>query len=211
MQAKFNNIPNELKDKFKSLLQEFNLMPAAVTPAPVVTPNPAPAVFGEGQLEDGSKVKWEGDMLAVGVPVLVVDPANPEGYLPIPDGEYKMVDGTSFKTEAGKVTELTPVEVVAPVVPPAPEMQVAMTKVEAELKEVKENFSKVNQEKSELAKQIETANANTETLRKQVAEIFSLVGQMIDLPSETPIQTPASNPSNLTKKEKLLQKFTIKN
>lgn len=203
---KFTNLPKEFIDKVKALKDEFSLINSAPAQAATVVTPPA-AAFGEGELEDGSKVKWEGETLAAGIPLMIVDPANPEGFLPAADGEYKMKDGTVLKVTEGKITEVIP---AAPVTPPAPEAQTAipavvaqMAKVESELKEVKENFSKVSKEKESLeaafSKKIEDQN-------KVIAGVLELFNEMVKQPISEPVVTPTVTPSK-SKSQRMIERM----
>src|SRR3989304_4899553 len=92
-------VPNA-KEVWLKLKEQFNLVPAIIPPVvtnPIVTP---PAKFGEGKLKDSTVIQWEGDTLVEGVAVSVIDPQNPGGFLPIPDGDYEMDNGTKFSIKA---------------------------------------------------------------------------------------------------------------
>jgi len=200
----FIGVTDELKTKFKSLLKEFNVTPTPVNPAPVVTP-PA-ATFGEGVLKDGTVVKWEGEAaLAVGMPVMVIDPANPEGFLPAPDGSLEFEDGSIAVVVAGIVTEYTPaaapvVEEVAPIVEPGMSAQIATLREELEALKLK--FSEVdNSVEVKLSAEIETLKTALDNSNKTVKEMFELFGAAMDTPTANPIEAPKV----MSKKDKMLQ------
>jgi hypothetical protein len=203
---KFSNISDEFKASFKALLSQFNV-------APVVTPTPSPvapvtvAKFGEAELEDGTIIKWEGEApLAVGTPLMVIDPSNPEGFLPAPDGEHKGKDGSVIVVASGIVTEYTPAEVVAPIEAPVePGMTAQIATLREELEALKSKFSvevKPTETEIKLASEIETLKSELANSNKTVKEMFELFGAAMDTPSANPVETP-SKP--LSKKDKMLQ------
>lgn len=197
---KFIGITDELKDKFKALLKEFNVVP--VTPTPVTPAQPAPvAKFGEAKLKDGTVIKWEGEQpLSAGLALLIIDPNNPEGFLPAPDGEHELEDGTVVVVEGGLVKEVK--AVAAPEVPMSAE-------VVAQFAEITEKFNAVSKEKSELEatlkSEIEANKKAVETLTNTVKEMFNLLGEAMDVPTANPVEVPQT--SKGTKKERLLEKF----
>jgi regulator of replication initiation timing len=193
MKFDFSKLSKEQGEKIKALLVEFNVIPAPVTP--VVTPTTTPEVkkFGEAKLKDGTVIKWEGDSaLAVGASLLVIDPANPEGFLPIPNSPeegYMLEDGTIFKVEDGKVTELTPA--VAPVVEPveqsAPAVVAQVAQMQSQLDEVNSKFSSVTKEK-------ETLNTELETLKAEFAKVKTTLSETVEM-FKTAMETPATEPA----------------
>lgn len=184
---KFIGVTPELKDRFKALLKEFNVMPVApVTNTPVIPATPAPEAkkFGEATLKDGTVVKWEGEQLIAGVPLMVIDPNNPEGFLPAPDGEHEVADGTIIVVEGGIVKE---VKAVAPATPEAP----AMPDMSAQFKAVEDKF---NSEKKELetkfTSEIESLKKANEDLSKFVKGFTQMFSEAMDTPTADPIETP---------------------
>ena len=201
----FIGVTDELKASFKDLLTKFNVTPTPVAPAPVVAATPAPvAKFGEGKLKDGTVVKWDGEAaLAVGTPVMVIDPANPEGFLPAPDGSLEFEDGSVAVIVAGIVTEYTPAEIVAPVVPPVePGMTAQISQLREDLEALKLKFSTPdNSVEVKLQAEIETLKTALDNSNKTVKEMFELFGKAMDTPTADPIEAPKV----LSKKDKMLQ------
>lgn len=203
---KFNGITDELRASFKDLLNKFNVTPVV---APVVAQNPltAPvAKFGEAKLKDGTVIKWEGEQpLTAGLALLVIDPANPEGFIPVPDGEHELEDGTIVITESGLVKEVKAVAPVAEEAPVTPEMIAQMSK---ELSEVKEQFSSVSKEKTDLEakfnSEITALKDSIEASNKIVKEMFEIFGKAIEAPSANPVEAPQGK---LSKADKLLNKL----
>lgn len=193
MEIKFKGEIGKFKEGISNLIKEFNVVFAPITPVAPATPATPEKKFGEATTKDNTVIKWEGEMpLAVGTPLMVIDPANPNGFLPMPDGEVELADGTKLTVKEGKVEVLVPVE-VAPVVP-APDMTAQVAQMSAEIEAVKANFSK---EKSELESK---HNAEIEVLKKQmdsvakiVSEGFSMFASALDVPQADPVQTPATS------------------
>lgn len=195
MEIKFKGEIGKFKEGISNLIKEFNVVFAPINATPTATPaTPVTPVakFGEATTKDNTVIKWEGEMpLAVGTPLMVIDPANPNGFLPMPDGEVELADGTKLTVKEGKVEVLVPVA-AAPVAP-APDMTAQVAQMSAEIEAVKANFSK---EKSELESK---HNAEIEVLKKQmdsvakiVSEGFSMFASALDVPAADPIETPAT-------------------
>lgn len=202
MKFDFSKITNEQVEKLKALCVEFNLMPAPVAQNPAPVANPAPVQkFGEGTLKDGTVIKWEGDApLAVGTSLLVIDPANPEAFLPAPEGEHELADGTKFTIKDGKVESITPVvaEVVAPV---QPDMSAQVAKMSEQLKEVSEKFEAVSKEKETLNVELSASKTEIESVKKsleetnaKLKETLEMFSKVLEAPASEPIETPANKP-----------------
>lgn len=194
MEIKFKGEIGKFKEGISNLIKEFNVVFAPVTATPttaVTTPATPVAKFGEATAKDGTVIKWEGETaLAVGTPLMVIDPANPNGFLPMPDGEVELADGTKLTVKEGKVEVLVPVE-VAPATPAAPDMTAQVAQMSAEIKAVKENFSK---EKTELETkhnaEIENMKKQMDAVAKIVSEGFKMFSEALDVPTADPVQTP---------------------
>lgn len=191
---KFSGITEDFKNAFKALLKEFNVTPAPVTPAVTPAATAAPLVkFGEAETKDGTKIRWEGDMpLMVGSAITVIDPANPEGFLPAPVGELELKDGTKLTIEKGLVSVLVPVTPPAVTPPPAmPDMAAQMAEVKAEFAI---QFAAVTKEKTDLETklnaEIEFNKKQIEGLTKTVKDVFELFAKAMDLPTAEPIEVP---------------------
>lgn len=196
MEIKFKGEIGKFKEGISNLIKEFNVVFAPVTATPTVPAIPATPVakFGEATAKDGSVIKWEGDMpLAVGTPLMVIDPANPNGFLPMPDGEVELADGTKLTVKEGKVEVLTPVA-QAPATPATPDMNAQVAQMSAEIKAVKENFYK---EKSELEAnhkaEIEVLKKQMDSVAKIVSEGFQMFASALDVPTADPVQTPTQS------------------
>lgn len=192
MEIKFKGEIGKFKEGISNLIKEFNVVFAPVpTPVAPATPVTPVAKFGEATTKDNTVIKWEGEMpLAVGTPLMVIDPANPNGFLPMPDGEVELMDGTKLTVKEGKVEVLTPVA-QAPATPQAPDMTAQVAQMKAEIETVKENFSK---EKSELETkhnaEIENMKKQMDAVAKIVKEGFEMFASALDVPTADPVTTP---------------------
>lgn len=193
MEIKFKGEIGKFKEGISNLIKEFNVVFAPVTATPVAPATPATPEkkFGEATTKDNTVIKWEGEMpLAVGTPLMVIDPANPNGFLPMPDGEVELMDGTKLTVKEGKVEVLTPVA-QAPATPQAPDMTAQVAQMKAEIETVKENFSK---EKSELETkhnaEIENMKKQMDAVAKIVKEGFEMFASALDVPTADPVTTP---------------------
>ena len=63
--------------------------------------------FVEAVLQDGTKIKVEGEELLEGLPVFVV---TEEGDVPAPDGQHTLEDGTVVETLEGLIVSVTKAE-----------------------------------------------------------------------------------------------------
>jgi len=103
MSKSFKDILNDLltPEQKVALKAEFNALPVIPTPTPEATP--APAVFGEGKLMDGTVIKYDTEVLGVGSIVTVV---TESGELPAPDGEHELENGDKITITGGKVEKV---------------------------------------------------------------------------------------------------------
>ena len=67
-------------------------------------PAEAPVAFGEGQLADGTAIRWQGETLESGALLEVM--AEDGTWVPAPDGTHETEDGQLVTTEGGIVTEI---------------------------------------------------------------------------------------------------------
>ena len=192
MEIKFKGEIGKFKEGISNLIKEFNVVFAPVpTPVAPATPATPVAKFGEATTKDNTVIKWEGDApLAVGTHVMVIDPTNPNGFLPMPDGEVELMDGTKLTVKEGKVEVLTPIA-QAPATPAMPDMTAQVAQMKAEIETVKENFSK---EKSELETkhnaEIENMKKQMDAVTKIVKEGFEMFASALDVPTAEPVTTP---------------------
>jgi hypothetical protein len=139
-----------LKDRVEKLFEKY----AAI--ATQLSEEKQEVKMAEATLDSGQVISTEAEQWAVGVPVFVV---NEEGeQIPLPDGEYKLEDGTVFTVAEGLVAEWT-----APAEAPAAEEELSqevLTKevvsqmIEAAVAKVTENFSKQLKEKEAKLEQL---------------------------------------------------------
>jgi hypothetical protein len=139
-----------LKDRVEKLFEKY----AAI--ATQLSEEKQEVKMAEATLDSGQVISTEAEQWAVGVPVFVI---NEEGeQIPLPDGEYKLEDGTVFTVAEGMVAEWT-----APAEAPAAEEELSeevLTKelvsqmIEAAVAKVTENFSKQLKEKEAKLEQL---------------------------------------------------------
>jgi hypothetical protein len=134
----------------------------------------------EGKLKDGTLIKWSGE-LKEGTQITVV---TAEGDMPAPDGDHILEDGTTLSVAEGKVTKIEkPKEEEAPAAPDF-SAQIAEAKDAAQAA-----FSKVE----ELSKQVKALSDKLETAQAFNKQIFEVVDEMANQPSEEPIATPTKS------------------
>jgi hypothetical protein len=132
-------------------------------------------IFLEAVLEDGTKIKIEGDVLQAGAKVVVV---QDDSEIPAPDGEHILNDGTKLKTKDGLievVMEVAGESPEAPETPEAPELEVevplapslAMEKEVLEM--VKDFVSKIGQKMSEMESQMSKLENQFQSFSKEPA------------------------------------------
>lgn len=189
MEIKFKGEIGKFKEGIQNLIKEFNVVFAPLNPTVPATPATPVAKFGEATTKDNTVIKWEGEApLAVGTPLMVIDPANPNGFLPMPDGEVELMDGTKLTVKEGKVEVLTPVE--AP--PATPDMTAQVAQMSADIEAVKANFSKEKTELEEKHKaEIEVLKKQMDSVAKIVSEGFQMFASALEVPTADPIETPA--------------------
>lgn len=94
-------------EKINSLFKKFNVNLEVAEP---LKEEVAPVqMSAEGILEDGTKIGTSADAWAEGVDIFIVDAEGNQQTLP--DGEYKLTDGTTLLVEGGILKMITPVEV----------------------------------------------------------------------------------------------------
>lgn len=132
-------------------------------------------IFLEAVLEDGTKIKIEGDVLQAGAKVVVV---QDDSEIPAPDGEHILNDGTKLTTKDGlieMVMEVAGESPEAPEAPEAPELEVevplapslAMEKEVLEM--VKDFVSKIGQKMSEMESQMSSLQNQFQAFSKEPA------------------------------------------
>ena len=176
MSKSFKDILNDLltPEQKVALKAEFNALPTIPTPTPVAAP--APAVFGEGKLMDGTVIKYDTEVLGVGSIVTVV---TESGELPAPDGEHELENGDKITITAGKIEKIDPK--VAEVVPPVETPMAASNPLVDALKALMEGkFEAQNKEVNEL-KTIVADQA------KALEAFKSFFSSLVETPTGTPV------------------------
>lgn len=93
-------------EKINSLFKKFNVNLEVAEPSKEEV---APVqMSAEGILEDGTKIGTSADAWAEGVDIFIVDAEG--NQQPLPDGEYKLTDGTTLMVEDGLLKTITPME-----------------------------------------------------------------------------------------------------
>ena len=176
MSKSFKDILNDLltPEQKVALKAEFNALPTIPTPTPVAAP--APAVFGEGKLMDGTVIKYDTEVLGVGSIVTVV---TESGELPAPDGEHELENGDKITITAGKIEKID--AKVAEVVPPVETPMAASNPLVDALKALMEGkFEAQNKEVNEL-KGIVAEQA------KALESFKSFFSSLVETPTGTPV------------------------
>lgn len=176
MSKSFKDILNDLltPEQKVALKAEFNALPTIPTPTPVAAP--APAVFGEGKLMDGTVIKYDTEVLGVGSIVTVV---TESGELPAPDGEHELENGDKITITAGKIEKIEPK--AAEVIPPVETPMAASNPLVDALKALMEGkFEAQNKEVNEL-KNIVAEQA------KALDAFKSFFSSLVETPTGTPV------------------------
>lgn len=176
MSKSFKDILNDLltPEQKVALKAEFNALPVIPTPTPVAAP--APAVFGEGKLMDGTVIKYDTEVLGVGSIVTVV---TESGELPAPDGEHELENGDKITITAGKIEKIEPK--AAEVIPPVETPMAASNPLVDALKALMEGkFEAQNKEVNEL-KGIVAEQA------KALESFKSFFSSLVETPTGTPV------------------------
>jgi hypothetical protein len=93
-------------EKINSLFKKFNVNLEVAEPSKEVA---QVKMMAEGILDDGTKIGTSADAWSEGVDIFIVDADG--NQQPLPDGEYKLTDGTTLMVEGGILKMITPVEV----------------------------------------------------------------------------------------------------
>lgn len=192
-----DSLDEATKLSLRKLAAQFSGEAPAVIPAPATTPVVTEKKFGEAPLPDGTSIKYEGDKLDVGVPVLMV---TPEGELPAPDGEITLADGTVITIVGGLVSEMKPATPAAPAPAESPELMSRITQLETELASLKTRLSAVK------------PNTELAALKDQVKTLTVILSKICDTPTTDPIEQPTSTFAKRTdEKFARLTKFKTNN
>lgn len=166
----------------------------------------------ESKLEDGTIVVSEAEELAVGV---VLNILSEDGVqTPMPEGSYKLEDGTSFTTdETGLVTEVVDVEEVDAEDDDEDDMGKDKDKeymsdnaelfaevgsvVKELLEEVRKDISRLTSELDELRGENLAKDENIVDLQKENTKLSSQLEKLGNEPSEKPINTSKFNKTSI--------------
>ena len=176
MSKSFKDILNDLltPEQKVALKAEFNALPTIPTPTPVAAP--APAVFGEGKLMDGTVIKYDTEVLGVGSIVTVV---TESGELPAPDGEHELENGDKITITAGKIEKIDPK--VAEVVPPVETPMAASNPLVDALKALMEGIFEAQSKEVNELKTIVADQA------KALEAFKSFFSSLVETPTGTPV------------------------
>lgn len=104
-----------LKDRVQALFNQYEVALAVDEPQKT----PEPQELANAKLESGQEIQTDGEAFSAGASVFVT---NDEGErIPLPDGDYTMEDGSTFKVKDGVIAE----EDEAPAEPAAPEEEMS--------------------------------------------------------------------------------------
>lgn len=199
IKQRFNEAFPNFKSEWEAIKKEFNIAPvvpvAQAEPTAPVTPT-TPTVK-EGKLKDGTVVSWDTDSLQIGSAVSVVDPSNPAGFIPIPDGEVVMEDGTTLTILAGKVTEMeSPEAVIAEPVVEVPMAADPIVALEARVKAL-EDKSNASAMAAQLAEQTVVETEAKFTAQSSELEILKSHLSKVEKFMDEVLSTPSGEPSNV--------------
>lgn len=168
------NLPETVKEKFKTLMASFKA--EEVKASDVATPA-EPASYNERQLENGTVLKYTGD-LAVGAKCLVV---TPDGEVPAPEGEHKLMDGSTVvikkEGEDSVITEIKPAEEMKD--------QAILAMIE---KAVSAKFESIEKSNKELKAELEATKLKLATKSSQLKDLGTVVEAMASISTEEPIK-----------------------
>jgi len=95
-------------EKINSLFKKFNVNLEVAEPSKEEVAKVE--MMAEGILEDGTKIGTSADAWSEGVDIFILDADGNQQALP--DGEYKLTDGTTLLVEGGLLKAITPMEEV---------------------------------------------------------------------------------------------------
>jgi hypothetical protein len=93
-------------EKINSLFKKFNVNLEVAEPSKEEVANVK--MMAEGILDDGTKIGTSADAWSEGVDIFIVDADG--NQQPLPDGEYKLTDGTTLLVEGGLLKSIAPME-----------------------------------------------------------------------------------------------------
>jgi preprotein translocase subunit YajC/ribosomal protein S15P/S13E len=143
-------------------------------------------VFGEATLQDGTVVKWEGE-LQIGTALFVI---GEEGEVPAPNGTHTVEDGTQVVTEGGIVTDIiapqaeveakaavTPEEQTAIITEVMQILEPRIAALEEALMAKAEAFEAMTTENNELKSQLESFKNDVVKTNEQFAAVLEKIAQ----------------------------------
>jgi hypothetical protein len=150
---------------------------------------PATEAYNEAQLEDGTVLKYTGDLAAGAKCVLV----TPEGEVPAPEGEHKLADGSIV------VIKKEGEDSVISEIKPAAEMkdQAILAAIEKAVeKATKEKFSAFDKENKTLKAELEATKLKLSKKSAQFNDLATVVEAMSKVTSSEPINQPTQTKPN---------------
>lgn len=136
-----------------------------------------PVAFGEGQLADGTAIRWQGETLESGALLEVM--AEDGTWVPAPDGTHETADGQLVTTEGGIVTEIMLKE--------GDEMPDNGEDMAAEFAAIKSEYAaKFEAQESAIAR----LTAAIENLTKAQTQTLEVIEQFSAIPSGEPVKKP---------------------
>ncbi len=150
--------------------------------------NHTEAEFSEGTLEDGTIIKWEGE-LTEGTAVTVV---TAEGEIPAPDGTHTLSTGIVITTEGGVVTAMAEGQLPAD----APEEEMT-----APAADFSSDIEALRTENAALKSEIEALSGKFSKISEAMEKTLQVVESIAAAPAAEP-----SQPAKFSKKEKAADK-----
>jgi hypothetical protein len=138
-------------------------------------PAEAPVAFGEGQLADGTAIRWQGETLESGALLEVM--AEDGTWVPAPDGTHETAEGQLVTTEGGIVTEIMLKE----------NGEDNGEDMAAEFASIKSEYAaKFEAQESAIAR----LTAAIENLTKAQTQTLEVIEQFSAIPSAEPVKKP---------------------
>lgn len=147
-------------------------------------------IFNEAMLQDGTIVKWEGE-LAEGTALTVV---TAEGEIPAPDGSHTLEDGTIITTEGGVITAVTAGNLPADA--PENEVEVNMSA------EVAARVEAIEKALAETADKLASIESKFAAVTEATGKLTEVVETVAAAPAAEPVQ-----PVKFSKKDKQADKL----
>jgi preprotein translocase subunit YajC len=126
-------------------------------------------IFVEAKLADGTVIKVEGDNLAEGAKVVVV---QEDAEVPAPDGVHELEDGTKVETKDGIIVKVEEVagDVEEGETPEAPELEVPSLAMDQEMIQMLQDFiKKMGEKMCHMESQFQSLNTEFNSFKKEPA------------------------------------------